>query len=103
MPQPAGNNAEVLRAFAEHIVRDDPVTRRVLFDLSYLPFPDETAQETAALTEQIRRIDIKRFLFGSDFNERTPLEEIKEIDKLGLTRDELQILQQNCAPWACHR
>jgi len=101
LPQPEGNNAEVLRAFADHIVRDDPVTQRVLFDLSYLPFPDETAQATAALRKQIRRIDMRRFLFGSDFNERTPLEESKEIDKLGLTRDELQILQQNCAPWAC--
>jgi hypothetical protein len=96
-----GNNTAVLRAFADHIVRDDPVTRRVLFDLSYLPFPDGTAQASAALREQIRRIDIKRFLFGSDFNVRTPLEEIKDIDKLGLTREELQTLRRNCAPWAC--
>ena len=36
LPQTAGNNAEVLRAFAEHIVRNDPVTRRVLFG-SVLP------------------------------------------------------------------
>jgi len=101
LPQRDGNSAEVLRAFADHIVRDDPLTRHVLFDLSYLPLPNETAQSTAALTEQIRRIGIQRFLFGSDFNERTPLEQIKEIDKLGLSRDEWQILQQNCAPWAC--
>jgi predicted TIM-barrel fold metal-dependent hydrolase len=38
LPQPEGNNTEVLRAFADHIVRDDPVTRRVLFDLSYYLF-----------------------------------------------------------------
>ena len=101
LPLLDGNNTAVLRAFADHIVRADPLTRHVLFDLSYLPFPDETAQATAALREQIRRIDIKRFLFGSDFNVRIPLEEIKDIDKLGLTREELQTLRRNCAPWAC--
>jgi len=91
----------VLRTFADHIVRDDPVTRYVLLDLSYVPAPDETRKTTAALLEQIRRIDMKRFLFGSDFNVLTPLEEIKDIGKLGLTKQELQTLQQNCAPWAC--
>ena len=101
MPRRDGNNMAVLRAFANHIVRDDPVTRRVLFDLSYVPAPDETPQATAALVEQIRRIGMKRFLFGSDFNVLTPLEEIKDIDKLTLTREEMQTLRQNCAPWAC--
>lgn len=101
MPRRDGNNLAVLRTFADHIVRDDPVTRRVLFDLSYVPAPDETPQATAALIEQIRRIGMKRFLFGSDFNVLTPLQEIKDIDSLGLNRKELQTLRQNCAPWAC--
>jgi predicted TIM-barrel fold metal-dependent hydrolase len=101
MPRRDGNNLAVLRIFADHIVRHDPVTQRVLFDLSYVPAPHETSETTAALIKQIRRIGIKRFLFGSDFNVLTPLQEIKDIDRFGLTRDELQTLQQNCAPWAC--
>jgi len=101
MPRQNGNNLAVLRTFADHIVRDDPVTRHVLLDLSYVPAPDETRKTTGALLEQIRRIDMKRFLFGSDFNVLTPLEEIQDIGKLGLTQQELQTLQQNCAPWAC--
>ena len=101
LPRRNDNNIAVLRTFADHIVRDDPVTRHVLLDLSYVPAPDETLKTTAALLEQIRRIDMKRFLFGSDFNVLTPLEEIKDIGKLGLTKQELQTLQQNCAPWAC--
>jgi predicted TIM-barrel fold metal-dependent hydrolase len=101
LPRRDGNNIAVLRAFADHIVKDDPVTRRVLFDLSYVPAPDETPKVTAALREQIRRIGIKRFLFGSDFNVLTPREEIKDIDKLALTKAELETLAQNCAPWAC--
>ena len=100
-PPQDGNNLAVLRTFADHIVRDDPATRRVLFDISYLPAPDEPRQATVSLLEQMRRIGIKRFVFGSDFNVLTPLQEIKNIDKLGLTGEELGILQQNCAPWAC--
>jgi predicted TIM-barrel fold metal-dependent hydrolase len=101
MPRQDGNNLAVLRTFADHIVRDDPATRRILFDVSYVPAPDETSKATAALLQQMRRIGIKRFLFGSDFNVLTPKQEIQNIDKLGLTEKELQILRQNCAPWAC--
>jgi len=101
MPRRDGNNVAVLRTFANHIVRRDPLTRRVLFDLSYVPAPDETPDTTAALLEQMRRIGMKRFLFGSDFNVLTPLEQMRGIDRLALTRNELQTLRQNCAPWAC--
>lgn len=101
LPRQDGNNLAVLRTFADHIVRDDPATRRVLFDISYVPAPDDTPQATAALLKQVRRIGMKRFLFGSDFNVLTPLQEIEDIRKLGLTREELRTLEQNCAPWAC--
>jgi hypothetical protein len=84
MPRQADNNLAVLRKFADHIVREDPVTRRVLFDLSYVPAPAETPQASAALIDQIRKIDMKRFLFGRDFNILTALQQIKDIDTLGL-------------------
>jgi predicted TIM-barrel fold metal-dependent hydrolase len=102
LPRQGGNNLAVLRTFADHIVRNDPATLRVLFDLSYVPAPDEAPQVTTAVLEQMRRIGIKRFLFGSDFNVLTPLQEGNDIDKLGLTNEELQTLQENCAPWACY-
>lgn len=101
LPRQDGNNLAVLRTFADHIVRDDPATRRVVFDISYVPAPGETPKSTSALLEQMRRIGMKRFLFGSDFNVLTPLRQIKDMDRLGLTNQELRILQQNCAPWAC--
>lgn len=89
------------RTFADHIVQNDPATQRALFDLSYVPAPDETPREATAVVEQMRRIGMKRFLFGSDFNVLTPLQEIKDIKKLSLTQEELRTLQQNCAPWVC--
>lgn len=101
LPSVRDNNLRVLRVFADHIVKDDPATRRLLFDLSYVPDPQQTPQATAAFAVEIRRIGIKRFLFGSDFNVLTPEEEIKNLGKLGLTKEEWRTLQGNCAPWAC--
>jgi uncharacterized protein len=100
LPSLDGNNLRVLRIFADHIVEDDPVTRHVLFDLSYVPAPQETPQTVFALALQVRRIGIKRFLFGSDFNELTPEEEIKDLAKMGFTQEEWRTLKENCAPWA---
>jgi predicted TIM-barrel fold metal-dependent hydrolase len=100
-PPRDGNNLAVLRTFADHIVRDDPATRRVLFDLAYVPAPDDSPQAAAPVRDQMRRIGMKRFLFGSDFNVLTPLQEMQNLETLGLTGEELSVLQQNCAPWAC--
>ena len=101
LPRRDGNNLAVLRTFADHIVRNDPATKRVLFDISYVPAPDETSQAASAVAQQMRRIGMQRFLFGSDFNVLTPAEEIKDVEKLRLTHEELRMLQQNCAPWIC--
>jgi len=101
LPLHDGNHVGVLRTFADHIVRDDPATRHVLFDLSFVPAAGESREDAAALTQEIRRIGIKRFLFGSDFNVLAPEEEIKSLGRLGLTKEEWQTLRQNCAPWAC--
>ncbi len=101
LPLHDGNHVGVLRTFADHIVRNDPATRHVLFDLSYVPAPGEGREDAAALTQQIRRIGIQRFLFGSDFNVLTLDEETKNLGRLGLTKEEWETLRQNCAPWAC--
>jgi hypothetical protein len=46
----------------------------VLFDLSYVPAPEEGEQAIAALVLQMRCIGVDRFLFGSDYNVLTPAE-----------------------------
>src|SRR5581483_2184754 len=88
LPRQDGNNLGVLRAFANHIEKADPVTRQVLFDLSYVPEPNETAQSASEFTREIRRIGMQRFLFGSDFNVLTPKQEIRDLRKLGLNEQE---------------
>ena len=101
LPREDGNNLAVLCTFADHIVHDDPATRHVLFDLSYVPGPEEDLRKGADFAQQIRRIGVKRFLFGSDFNVLTPEQQVEDLKKLGLTKDEWEILKTNCAPWAC--
>lgn len=101
LPQQDGNNLQVLSAFADHIAAHDPATSHVLFDLSYVPDPDKSSEDAAEMAQQIRKIGLKRFLFGSDFNVLTPAQEMANLGKLGLTEAELQILRDNCAPWVC--
>lgn len=98
---PMDNHMRVLRTFADHIAHDDPVTRHLLFDLAYVPAPEENTAAVISLMRQVRRIGIERFLFGSDFNVLSPSQEIVYLARLGLTTDEESLLRRNCAPWAC--
>jgi uncharacterized protein len=101
MPLVDGNHVDVLRAFANHIVHDDPLTRQVLFDLSVVPASDESPAVAAELAQQIRRLGTKRFLFGCDFPVQTPANQIESLRTLGLTTEEWRTLKGNCAPWTC--
>jgi uncharacterized protein len=98
---PPDKHVRVLRTFADHIAQDDPVTRRVLFDLAYVPAPEEDAAAVTSLMREVRRIGMERFLFGSDFNVLTPSQQITYLARLGLSTDEESSLRRNCAPWAC--
>jgi uncharacterized protein len=98
---PLDNHVRVLRTFANHIEQHDPVTRHVLFDLAYVPAPEEDSAAVTALMREVRRIGIERFLFGSDFNVLTPSQQIRYLARLGLTTDEENSLRRNCAPWVC--
>jgi predicted TIM-barrel fold metal-dependent hydrolase len=98
---PFDNHVRVLRTFADHIARNDPLTRHVMFDLAYVPAPEEDSAAVASLMREVRRIGIGRFLFGSDFNVLTPSQEIAYLARLGLTTDEESSLRRNCAPWVC--
>ena len=73
----------------------------MLFDLSYVPAPEETSEEIASMVREMRRIGMGRFLFGSDYNILTPAEEISALRRLGLTKEKERVVRENCAPWAC--
>lgn len=95
------HHAETLHLFADHMTADDPRTRRLLFDLSYMPAPEEDADTVAALARAMRRIGMQRFLFGSDYNVLSPAAQVAALGRLKLTEDEMRVLHANCAPWVC--
>ena len=101
LPLVGNNHVAALRVFADHIERNDPATRRVLFDLSYVPDPDESANTVKHLVQQMRRIGVARFVFGSDFNVLTPAIEKERLRRLELTPVEWDTIRNTCAPWAC--
>lgn len=101
LPLERDNHVQVLRVFADHIARQDPATEHILFDLSFVPAPGEDSAAVAALRIEIRRIGVKRFLFGSDFNVEFPLPAIDRLKLLDLNAAEFSTIQSNCAPWAC--
>lgn len=100
-PLVADNHVLVLQVFANYIEQDDPITRQVFFDLSYVPAAEEDKETVLALAREIRRIGIDRFLFGSDFNVLAPVAEIAAIQRLELSDEEEAHLRTNCAPWVC--
>ncbi len=74
---------------------------RALFDLSYVPAPEQGTDTVAALRREMRRIGLERFLFGSDYNVLTPAGQIAALARLDLADEEESILRTNCAPWVC--
>jgi predicted TIM-barrel fold metal-dependent hydrolase len=95
------HHADILNLFAERIAADDPRARRVMFDLSYVPAPEEGPDTVAALKQAMRRIGVERFLFGSDYNVLSPAAQLAALERLQLTEDEMRILRGNCADWVC--
>jgi predicted TIM-barrel fold metal-dependent hydrolase len=97
-------NLNGLRAFADHIARDDPATRHVMFDMSEAFTTKSTAQDVAAYVAVMRKIGLSRFLTGSDYNAHTP-KFVDEMDRhlLPLSQSEWQAIARNCAPWVCNK
>lgn len=101
LPLLGDNHVAVLQVFAKHILDRTPATRRLLFDLSFVPGPGEDATTTTRLMREIRRIGLERFLFASDFSVQTPEDAVRALDRLGLTPEERAVLARACAPWVC--
>ena len=95
-------NLNGLRAFADHMARNDPATRHVMFDMSEAITPKTTAADAAAYVAVVRKIGVSRFLTGSDYNANTP-KWVDDMDRhlLPLTQGEWQTIARNCAPWVC--
>ena len=89
-------SASALAVYAEAVGAGDPVTRNLYFDVSgawHYGRPEEM-QEIAA---NIRRIGLKRVLYGSDGPPAEAWEEFR--NKLPLTEEEFRTIAGNVAPY----
>jgi predicted TIM-barrel fold metal-dependent hydrolase len=84
--------------FADAISSGDKRTNNLYFDLGGI----SDKEAAARLVKAMRRVGIKRFLFGSDrtgTNNLAPSEAWKAVLQLPLTEDEFKTIAANVMPW----
>ncbi len=93
---------EAIAVLAEAVARDDPRTRRLLFDAATTISRDTSAADEALAAKLIRQIGVGRILYGSDAAVRDnprPREGWALFRRLPLTQDEFEKIAKNQAPY----
>ena len=97
-----------LTAFGEAIARKAPGTKQLVFDISGLVLPDETAKALGSsdtqlklFVDEMRRIGLNRFVVGSDWPAIGPVGPYYALmrAKLPVTEAEWARLRRNEAPY----
>src|SRR5207245_484849 len=87
---------EPIRAFANHIERNNAATRNVLFDLSEVVTPKTTEESAANFVATMRKIGLTRFLPGCDWDLNQPKESDELMrEKFRLSQDEWATVARN--------
>jgi len=101
-----------IEAFGAAIARHAPGTRNLVFDISGVVMPEETAKELGSSDAQLalfvaamRRIGLDRFVIGSDWPALGPIAPYFQLmrAKLGLNDAEWAALCDNVAPYLRNR
>ncbi len=93
---------EAIAVLAEAVAKDDPRTRRLLFDVASNVSRDTSAADEALVVKLIRQIGADRILYGSDAAVRDnprPREGWALFRRLPLTEDEFEKIAKNVAPY----
>jgi uncharacterized protein len=91
-----------LEEFIGAIARRDPRTRNLWFEVSTSAYPSNPPERSTLLAKQIRRIGVKRVLFGADGATGTnlrPRESWEEFCRLDLSDKEIKTIANNLAPY----
>lgn len=92
-------NVAAFTVFEDAILAGDKRTKNLYFDVSGGSFDKEA---TARLAKEMRKVGLKRFLFGSDrsgTNNPPPGETWKRFLQFPLTEDEFKTIAANVMPW----
>ena len=78
------------------------IKNRLWFDVTTSAHPSNSPERTALLLKRIRQLGVKRILYGSDVtvgSNLKPKDSWAELSKIGLTKDEIQTIARNQAPY----
>ena len=96
---------QAAQAFADAVVRKDPVTRNLYFDLATIVFPQTAVERRERIAQVIRQLGVKRVVYASDIAtpEGYPAWGWDLMLKLlPLTREEFATIASNVTPILGH-
>lgn len=92
----------VLEVLADAIAKKDPRTRNLWFDVASNAHPENPADAAERMVKFIRRIGVKRILYGTDGaagNNLLPHEHWEALRGMKLTEKEIKTIGRNVAPY----
>ena len=92
----------VMEVLAEAVAKKDPRTRKLWFDLASNAYTTNPPEVSALIVKLIRRIGVKRILFGSDGaagSNLPPRESWESFRQLKLTEKEIKTIAKNVPPY----
>lgn len=92
----------VIEILAEAVAKNDPRTKKLWFDVATIAVPANSAELSALLVKLIRRIGVKRILYGTDAalgNNLRPRESWEAFCQLPLSKEEIKTIAKNVAPY----
>lgn len=92
----------VIEALADAVAKKDKRTRKLYFDAASNAFPSNPPEINDLMVRLIRKIGVKRMLYGSDAaagNNLQPRESWDAFCRLKLTRKEIKTIAKNVAPY----
>jgi hypothetical protein len=92
----------VIEVLADAVAKKDSRTRKLWFEVSTNAHPENSAEISDLLVKLIRRVGVKRILFGSDAatgNNLRPRESWEAFRQLKLSEKEIKTIAKNVAPY----
>ena len=92
----------VIEVLAEAVAKKDPRTRKLWFDVASNAHRGNSAEVSELMVKFIRRIGVKRILYGTDAatgNNLRPRESWEAFRQLKLSKKEIKTIAENVAPY----
>jgi predicted TIM-barrel fold metal-dependent hydrolase len=92
----------VIEVLAEAVAKKDPRTRRLWFDVASNAYPSNPPETSQRMVKLIRKIGVKRILYGSDAaagSNLRPRESWEAFRQLKLSEKEIKTIAKNVAPY----